>query len=100
MIGHCFNPDCKEELRYLRQGSVYQLETGLGREFHSEFFWLCAICSTTFKVSPDDKGMPLLSPCGSNEECHQRCCRVRRVLREVLQESSASPEAGSADLRP
>jgi hypothetical protein len=24
MIGHCFNPQCNEELRYLRQGSVYQ----------------------------------------------------------------------------
>ncbi len=56
MIGHCFNPDCKEELRYLRQGSVYQLETGFGREFHWEFFWLCPICSITFKVSSDDKG--------------------------------------------
>ena len=30
MIGHCFNPDCNEELRYLRKGTVYQLETGLG----------------------------------------------------------------------
>ena len=31
MIGHCFNPECKKELRYLRHGSVYQWETGVGR---------------------------------------------------------------------
>ena len=23
MIGHCLNPECNEELRYLRHGSVY-----------------------------------------------------------------------------
>ena len=99
MIGHCFNPDCNEELHYLRQGSVYQLETGLGREFHSEFFWLCPVCSASFKVSSDDKGTPLLSTSGSNEECHQMGCRVRRVLRGVLDDSSPFPKAKSADCR-
>ena len=29
MIGHCFNPKCNEELRYLRHGSVYQWERAL-----------------------------------------------------------------------
>ncbi len=33
MMGYCFNPECKLELRYLSQGSVYQWETGIGREF-------------------------------------------------------------------
>jgi hypothetical protein len=97
MIGNCFNPACNEELRYLRQGSVYQLETGVGREFHSEFFWLCPVCSTTFKVGSDHKGAPLLSSNSSSEECHQKCCRVRRVLRGVLEDSSVLPNARSAE---
>lgn len=97
MIGNCFNPDCNEELRYLRQGSVYQMESGEGREFHSEFFWLCPACSTTFKVSSDDKGMPLLSPADFNDDCYQRCCRVRRVLRGVLRDASVSPGERPAD---
>ena len=99
MIGHCFNPDCNEELLYLRQGSVYQLETGVGRKFHSEFFWLCPVCSITFKVSSDDKGVPLLATYGSNDDQHQRSCRVRRVFRGVLEGSSVSPQAKAADLR-
>ena len=43
MIGLCLNPECNEELRYLRQGSVYAWENGVAPE-HSEFFWLCPAC--------------------------------------------------------
>ena len=59
MIGHCFNPECNEELRYLREGSVYQRETGIGQEFHSEFFWLCPLCSSALKLASDDNGEPV-----------------------------------------
>ncbi len=65
MIGYCFNSACNQELRYLRQGSVYQLETGAGRMFHSEFFWLCPNCSSRFEIGSDGNGLPLLAPCGS-----------------------------------
>ena len=66
MIGHCFDPVCKKELRYLRQGSVYQLGTGSGRTFHSEFFWLCSDCSSTFQLTSNDTGVPLLAPQGGH----------------------------------
>lgn len=83
MMGHCFNPECKLELRYLSQGSVYQWETGIGGEFHSEFFWLCPVCSSTFELAADENGKPLLAPCGSRGDCNQRCSRIRRVLKGV-----------------
>lgn len=40
MVGHCFNPECKEELRHLRQGIVYAWDSGVAPE-RSGFFWLC-----------------------------------------------------------
>ena len=86
MIGHCFNPNCNEELRYLRQGSVYQRESGIGQEFRSEFFWLCPICSSTFKLASDDNGEPSLVSCGSKREGDRRHSRIRRVFGEVLPE--------------
>jgi hypothetical protein len=88
MIGNCFNPECNEELHYLRQGSVYQLESGPGQKQHSEFFWLCPACSCTFKVASDDSGMPILAPCSAKPDCRQRCSRVRRVLTGLTQEHS------------
>jgi hypothetical protein len=84
MIGYCFNPVCNRELRYLRQGSVYQWETGVGQKFHSEFFWLCPDCCSQFELIFDPEGLPLLAPCGAKREGRQGCSRIRRVLRGVL----------------
>lgn len=100
MIGHCFNPECNEELRYLRQGSVYQWEAGVGREFHSEFFWLCPTCSSKFKVASGDHGKPRLAPCGSTREGDRRCCRIRRVFRGVLPECVVSESPSTTGARP
>jgi hypothetical protein len=85
MIGYCFNPVCNRELRYLRQGSVYQWETGVGQKFHSEFFWLCPDCSSQFELIFDAEDLPLLAPCGSKRDGRQGCSRIRKVLRGVLQ---------------
>ena len=84
MIGHCFNPECNEELRYLRQGSVYQRETGTAQDFRSEFFWLCPACSPLFKVTSDDDGEPSLAPAALRDERVRRNSRIRRVLRDVV----------------
>lgn len=86
MIGHCFNPKCNRELRYLRQGSVYQWETGDAQDFHSEFFWLCPACSPIFKVVSDHDGEPSLAPAAFRDECGRRDSRIRRVLRGVVGE--------------
>src|SRR5271163_2574576 len=82
MMGHCFNPKCNEELHYLH-GSVYQWETGIEGEFHSEFFWLCPVCSSTFELAAGENGKPWLAPCGSKTECSRRYSRIRRVLEGV-----------------
>jgi hypothetical protein len=87
MIGNCFNPTCQKELRYLRYGAVYQWEKGTGPEFASEFFWLCPGCSSAFDLGADREGMPSLTTCGSKGGRDQRCSRIRRVLRGVLQDS-------------
>jgi hypothetical protein len=90
VIGHCFNPACNQELRYLRQGSVYQLETGVGRRYRSDFFWLCLNCSPRFEVGSDDNGLPLLTPRGSTGGANHRFSRIKRVLRGMLQECPAA----------
>jgi hypothetical protein len=100
MIGHCFNPACNKELRYLRQGTVYQWETGIGRDFHSEFFWPCPNCSSTFELASDENGGPLLAPWGARGEVHPRRSRIRRVLRGVLQECLAAELPAAAEVRP
>jgi hypothetical protein len=44
MVSHCANPDCRRELRYLRDGKIYQFvlfQTGSKRLEH---FWLCGEC--------------------------------------------------------
>jgi hypothetical protein len=84
MIGNCFNPKCNEELRYLRQGSVYQWETGVAEDFQSEFFWLCPVCSPIFKLVSDHDGEPSLAPAARKDEWGRRDSRIRRVLRGVV----------------
>jgi hypothetical protein len=48
MVSYCANPDCRRELRYLRDGKIYQFvlssKTGSKRLEH---FWLCGECSKT-----------------------------------------------------
>jgi hypothetical protein len=48
MVSQCANPDCRRELRYLRDGKIYHFvlspKTGSKRLEH---FWLCGDCSKT-----------------------------------------------------
>ena len=100
MIGHCFNSECNEELRYLREGSVYQREIGDGRDFHAEFFWLCQTCSSTFNVVSDDNGSPLLVLRSFKREVDRRHSQIRRVFRGVLPESVVSNLPDPMGVRP
>jgi uncharacterized protein YbaR (Trm112 family) len=86
MIGRCFNPDCGEEMHYLRQGLMYAWESGCAREFRVDFFWLCPTCSRRYQVASDEKGIPVLLPNTLRIWSGRRGCRVRRVFREVLRE--------------
>ena len=89
MIGRCFNPECGEELRYLRNGSVYAWESGSAHEIHVEFFWLCPTCSCTFQIACDENGRPVLEPGLRKLGFDRQGFRVRRVLVEVSQTRAA-----------
>src|SRR5437870_13101426 len=46
MVSHCANPDCRRELRYLRDGRIYTFAISAGNGSKSlEHFWLCGECS-------------------------------------------------------
>jgi len=58
MVSYCANPYCRRELRYLRDGKIYQFvlssKTGSKRMEH---FWLCGKCSKTtilIRVGPSE----------------------------------------------
>ena len=44
----CFNPECKQELRYLREGRVVRIVHGDGDGARLEHFWLCGPCSLAY----------------------------------------------------
>jgi hypothetical protein len=44
MIDTCFNPDCRQALRHLRDGRVVRVIHGIGVDATVEHFWLCGTC--------------------------------------------------------
>jgi hypothetical protein len=99
MIGLCLNPECNEELRYLRQGSVYAWEDGVAPE-HSEFFWLCPACSLTFQVACDENGKAVLWPKRLRIGPNRTYSRVRRVFRELVRPDASVVAAVEPDFPP
>ncbi len=53
MLAKCANPSCPNRFHYLRDGRLFQMETGLGpqpvgekKQTHKiEYFWLCNRCA-------------------------------------------------------
>ena len=46
MVSQCANPDCRRELRYLRDGKIYIFAMSTRNGSKSlEHFWLCGECS-------------------------------------------------------
>lgn len=45
MVDCCYNPKCKKELRYLRDGRVVRIIHTDGETMRVEHFWLCGHCS-------------------------------------------------------
>src|ERR1700760_5068515 len=78
MVGHCFNPECRDELRYLRQGSFYAWDSGVAPE-RSEFLWLCSACSRAFLIACDERGRPVIWPKWLRIVPYARYSRVRGV---------------------
>lgn len=60
MLSKCANPACSTPFRYLRDGKLFEIESGVGSENSTfgakkpnrrvEFFWLCGQCSADFTV--------------------------------------------------
>src|ERR1700694_3445274 len=52
MVSQCANPDCRRELRYLRDGKIYAFATSAGNGSKSlEHFWLCGECSKSMTLT-------------------------------------------------
>ena len=60
MLSKCANPSCSAAFQYLRDGRLFQMETGLGgpaeagdkKPAHKiEYFWLCAACCTDLTLT-------------------------------------------------
>ena len=66
MLSKCANPDCSNSFRYLHEGKLFRLETGIGGKDglaraaesevrkssrHLEFFWLCDNCAARMTLA-------------------------------------------------
>jgi hypothetical protein len=52
MVSQCANPDCRRELRYLRDGKIYAFATSSGNGSKSlEHFWLFGECSKSMTLT-------------------------------------------------
>jgi hypothetical protein len=60
MLAKCANPSCTTPFHYLRDGRLFQMETGLGgpqtvgdkKPIHRiEYFWLCSRCANEMTVA-------------------------------------------------
>jgi hypothetical protein len=56
MITVCFNPVCKRELLYLREGRVVRLVKTRGGQARVEHFWLCGDCYQLHDFQFSSKG--------------------------------------------
>ena len=65
MLSKCANPACSARFRYLHQGRIFQVETGVvlsgpnGSSNRSpnrkiEHFWLCELCAQTLEVAVEN----------------------------------------------
>ena len=45
MFKECANPDCRRELHYLRDGTVYVFRISAMDNRRLEHFWLCGECA-------------------------------------------------------
>lgn len=80
MIDRCFNPKCRRELRYLRDGRVVRVIHGKGEDAAVEHFWLCGTCYETYDFAfPTSGGVTIAEKSG------ERLGRVR--INDVLLES-------------
>lgn len=56
MIDNCFNPGCRRELHYLRDGRVVRVIRGKGEDVSFEHYWLCGSCYDVYDFAFSESG--------------------------------------------
>ncbi len=59
MLSKCANPQCSEPFIYLRDGRLFQIDTGAGPQLVTdgklphriEYFWLCGQCALSMTLA-------------------------------------------------
>jgi hypothetical protein len=57
MVDVCYNPECKKELLYLRDGRIVRIVHDNGDEERLEHFWLCGPCSDAYEFVFEPDGL-------------------------------------------
>ena len=53
MVKRCINPECRNEFRHMRSGTLYALEND---HVDTRFVWLCEECAPRYDVTVDAVG--------------------------------------------
>ena len=61
MVSKCANPSCSVQLRYLREGRLFETRARVGDKCSVEYFWLCDDCSR-YSIVVKQNGGPVLVP--------------------------------------
>jgi len=65
MISACFNPLCRRELKYLRDGRVIRITRNEAEGVRVEHFWLCGSCHRQYDFCfSNDKSLSLVRRLG------------------------------------
>jgi hypothetical protein len=62
MLTECFNPSCRKELDYLRNGRVIRTIHNSNATLSVEHYWLCGTCYRWFDFEFKADGTVMLSP--------------------------------------
>ena len=80
MVSQCANPDCRRELRYLRDGKIYAFAMSTGNGSKSlEHFWLCGECSKSMTLTCLNQSE--VKTAFRGQVTSQRFCSGRLMLR-------------------
>jgi len=68
MIDRCFNPACRRNLHYLRDGRVVRVIRGKDENLSVEHYWLCGPCYETHDFAfPEDGSVALRDRSGGEQ---------------------------------
>ena len=100
VLSKCANPECKTLFKYLREGRLVRMSTGVSARqprvagdaphaslHRSEFFWLCGTCSSSFTLLYDvNAGIHLIVIRGPRREATTQEFERKRAPAEAKRE--------------